>query len=906
MCYLCRGEQVGPVLTYWEPVLADVDAWARAADTPGSISATDLSSADPGVQPATEDSLPDTLPADPSQTEMMTVGVPFVSRMDSATDVDFIAVNLTAGETYGFTFDYPPNPESDVGFSDRAVRLRSSSGEYLETMFVDADSTVMQYSVERSGTYYLGVDLGSRDFGEYAVEVHQKEEDIPGTSDGAVRIGGNDTFSSFVGAGSIPDVDAFTFSVGANSLFRIGFEVNSLNYSFTIRNAAGEEVESARVGAVTTVYSEAEGDVTVYIGGSGSVANTSDESQEYTLYFSHAPIPGREKFLDSFYTIKTKSIEFDSMNPLDSIDWKSASPIDVNENNVAKVYFFTMEDNYNSLLTADYNDYQKSQIMDALQEFTKILGITYEITGNIEEATFRVGLGDGDFAGGLAIPNDPETASEIGLNVGDVFLTRLQSGYGTGPGAGMEAGGIWYQTVLHEFGHAHGLAHPHDNGGGSDIMLGVANQLGTLGTWGVYDLSQNVYTNMSYNHGWQFEPGADYYEIRSDGLRYANGMSTKSGAQGTLAPLDIAALQRKYGVHPDYATGDDSYILKDVNGPGSYFETIYDTGGTDAIRYDGSLDAQIDLLAATLDYSRTGGGVLSWVKGLVPTTGNLFSKVDGEVSISQGDTMAPIFAGYTIANGVVIENATGGSGNDVLKGNAAANILTGNAGADALVGADGDDMLIGGVGADTLDGGSGMDIASYRDAEAAITWSFAAGRGTGEIANDKLSGIEGIEGSAFADTLTGGTGNDWLSGLGGADILYGGIGNDSLNGGEGDDRLDGGTGNDILDGGAGNDTLRGGAGNDVFLFDMLRGSDIIADFRTGQDRIDLSAIDAIAGGGDEAFHWVGSAVFTGSAGELRGYNEAGKFLIAGDVDGDGVGDFLLQVNVPLTSADIVL
>ncbi|MGR4893640.1 calcium-binding protein, partial [Sphingopyxis sp. LARHCG72] len=64
--------------------------------------------------------------------------------------------------------------------------------------------------------------------------------------------------------------------------------------------------------------------------------------------------------------------------------------------------------------------------------------------------------------------------------------------------------------------------------------------------------------------------------------------------------------------------------------------------------------------------------------------------------------------------------------------------------------------------------------------------------------------------------------------------------------------------------------------------------------------------DAIAGGGDEAFHWVGSAVFTGSAGELRGYNEAGKFLIAGDVDGDGVGDFLLQVNVPLTSADIVL
>src|SRR6185369_906818 len=50
----------------------------------------------------------------------------------------------------------------------------------------------------------------------------------------------------------------------------------------------------------------------------------------------------------------------------------------------------------------------------------------------------------------------------------------------------------------------------------------------------------------------------------------------------------------------------------------------------------------------------------------------------------------------TLSAGDVIENATGGSLNDVLTGNALANTLTGGAGNDTLNGADGDDILIGG------------------------------------------------------------------------------------------------------------------------------------------------------------------------------------------------------------------
>lgn len=67
----------------------------------------------------------------------------------------------------------------------------------------------------------------------------------------------------------------------------------------------------------------------------------------------------------------------------------------------------------------------------------------------------------------------------------------------------------------------------------------------------------------------------------------------------------------------------------------------------------------IDLREATLELEEGGGGWLSYADG--------------------------IYGGYTIANGVVIENATGGSGDDAIVGNAADNVLTGGAGADTFI-----------------------------------------------------------------------------------------------------------------------------------------------------------------------------------------------------------------------------
>ena len=58
---------------------------------------------------------------------------------------------------------------------------------------------------------------------------------------------------------------------------------------------------------------------------------------------------------------------------------------------------------------------------------------------------------------------------------------------------------------------------------------------------------------------------------------------------------------------------------------------------------------------------------------------------------------------------VSIEGVLGGSGDDVLRGDAGPNRLDGGPGDDDLDGRDGDDVLIGGTGSNRLNGGAGHD-----------------------------------------------------------------------------------------------------------------------------------------------------------------------------------------------------
>lgn len=143
---------------------------------------------------------------------------------------------------------------------------------------------------------------------------------------------------------------------------------------------------------------------------------------------------------------------------------------------------------------------------------------------------------------------------------------------------------------------------------------------------------------------------------------------------------------------------------------------------------------------------------------------------------------------------------------DVLSGSTAGETLLGLGGADTLFGGDGDDSLIGGAGADALFGGNGSDRAQYSDSAAGLTADLQnAGLNTGIAAGDTYDSVEGLYGSAFADSLRGDAGANTLTGADGNDSLYGRDGNDSLSGGDGDDLLSGGIGADVHEGGAGTD-----------------------------------------------------------------------------------------------------
>ncbi len=163
-----------------------------------------------------------------------------------------------------------------------------------------------------------------------------------------------------------------------------------------------------------------------------------------------------------------------------------------------------------------------------------------------------------------------------------------------------------------------------------------------------------------------------------------------------------------------------------------------------------------------------------------------------------------------------------------------------------------------------------------------------------------LGGDDDLTGGGGGDRVAGGTGADRLRGLEGNDDLIGGAGADRLSGGMGDDTLRGGAGADVLVGGPGRDALTGGSGHDLFRFrdgDSLPGAaDVIHDFDPDRDTIDLRAIDAIVGGRNSAFDWIGRASFSDTAGELRIAGRDGDLWLRGDTDGDGRADLRILLD----------
>lgn len=273
-------------------------------------------------------------------------------------------------------------------------------------------------------------------------------------------------------------------------------------------------------------------------------------------------------------------------------------------------------------------------------------------------------------------------------------------------------GSYAFATLVHEIGHALGLQHPHPDSPSDPAFPGVTSPDDP----GENGLNSTLYTVMSYND----------YRSSLTALTYNQG-----NIAGPMA-FDIAAIQQLYGANTTYASGDNTYLIGDL-APVSGWSSIWDTGGIDEIVATGTRSFIIDLRAATLLNEAGGGGLLT----------------------SSEFTTAVPSAGYTIASGVVIENATGSSGNDQITGNDLANTLDGNGGADVIRGGAGSDVLTGGAGDDDLFGDADDDRALFSGVLAAYVTVVETAAGvevtrvwSGAEGLDDLVGIETVQ---FAD-----------------------------------------------------------------------------------------------------------------------------------------------------------
>ncbi len=182
-------------------------------------------------------------------------------------------------------------------------------------------------------------------------------------------------------------------------------------------------------------------------------------------------------------------------------------------------------------------------------------------------------------------------------------------------------------------------------------------------------------------------------------------------------------------------------------------------------------------------------------------------------------------------------------GDDLIEGGGGNDQLTADAGNDLVLAGAGDDSVFAGAGNDDIQGGDGDDLLVLAGGDDTAIGGAGEDTINGQAGNDRITGGAGadsLNGGAGSDTLIGQGGSDSIKGGGRADMIAAGGGRDTIKAGGGDDLVRGNGGRDFIDGGGGADVLFGGGGKDTFAFRNNSGDDIVRDFRSGKDVLDLS------------------------------------------------------------------
>ncbi|MDC0500093.1 M10 family metallopeptidase C-terminal domain-containing protein [Paracoccaceae bacterium] len=359
-----------------------------------------------------------------------------------------------------------------------------------------------------------------------------------------------------------------------------------------------------------------------------------------------------------------------------------------------------------------------------------------------------------------------------------------------------------YQTILHEIGHVLGLGHQSNYNGSASFPTDA-------------DFSNDCWSNSIMSYFWQSKNtniDASNAFLQSfmavDVLALDELYGDQSYGGKTFGTSNAFTGDTTYGFNTTISASDD-YALSNLseNADVNAF-CIVDGAGNDTLDCSGwSVDQLINLTVTS-----TGD--------TTPTTSNI----------------AGLTGNLSLAANTVIENAVGGSGDDIITGNQYSNYLNGGDGDDQLYGGDGDDFFDWNSsargGADTFYGGAGNDHYMINSTSDRVFENANEGNDTVWVQASYFAGeyVENVnllsngnynvyssENFRTNNRFFGNSGNNLLMAYAGDDYLEGGGGNDSIYGGRGNDELRGGNGNDWLRGESGNDKLYASTGDDWYL-----------------------------------------------------------------------------------------
>jgi Ca2+-binding RTX toxin-like protein len=520
-----------------------------------------------------------------------------------------------------------------------------------------------------------------------------------------------------------------------------------------------------------------------------------------------------------------------------------------------------------------------------------------DVYGGAGNDTLRGGTGNDDLWGAAGNDTTDYSAATGNITVALEFFFYQPIGGGQGSDRLSEIenliGSAFNDTLL-----GSAVANRLEGGAGDDLLAGRAGDDALIGGAG-HDTADYA------------DAGAGVNVTLTDGAT-PGGASSGGAGVDTLSGIENIA----GGAFDDSLTG---------NGQAN---RLAGHGGNDSL----SGARGDDVLAGGAGDDQLSGGA----HGLGGDTAD-YSAATGGVAVRLAETAAQAVGGGEGDDTLVgIENLKGSAFADQLFGDAFANrldggdgddALAGEGGADLLDGGAGNDLLAGGAGNDIVEGGNGIDTLDFSAAASAviIDLKLTGGQTNADEGTDRISGVESLIGSAFADRFFGNffdnrfevgagadivyawTGNDQIFGGADADLLVGDGGDDVIEGGDAADRLYGGTGNDRMLGGDGGDILFGSAGIDYFDggdgADRLYVDGVAADICfiggnvAGTDRIfgfvsgatDLQVRAAGFGGAVGAFAFVqGATPAPGSAQQVFLYDtDDGRLYF--DADGNGAG-----------------